>query len=165
MTSEVESAFEDAYAIGRANVWTIELARRHCLNMTFTKWEGGGQGMVEQRSGLPIDTRQVSCPIARGNSAAMRLDWVASEFYERHCVGCQHRRPTGELPNLASVMEERKAAATAEAERLATERRHRDWEVRAERRRALATGVDPAMSGALRDIGILDGEPGTDSEP
>jgi len=111
MTSGIESAFEDAYAIGRANVWTIELARRHCLNMTFTKWEGGGQGMAEQLSGLPIDTRRVSCPIARGNSAAMNLDWVASDFYDEHCVGCQHRRPTGELPNLASVMEERKAAA------------------------------------------------------
>jgi hypothetical protein len=57
MTSEIESAFEDAHAIGRANVWTIELARRHWLNMTFTKWEGGGQGMAEQLSRLPIDTR------------------------------------------------------------------------------------------------------------
>ena len=160
MTDHLESELERAYALGRANLITMELARRHCLHMTFTEW--GGRGMAEQASGLPINTRQVSCPVARGNGAAMNLDWIVSEFYEQHCVGCQRRRPTGEVPNLASVMEERKAKAAngAEADRLATDQRHREWEQRAERRRGVIVSADPAMAGALGDMAILDHEPG-----
>ena len=59
--SDGEQAFEDAFAVGRANQVTIELARRHCLNMTFTAWGGSGQGLAEATSGLPIGRRQVSC--------------------------------------------------------------------------------------------------------
>ncbi len=94
--------------------------------------------------------------------AGMNLDWLASDFYDQHCVGCQRRRPTGEVPNLASVMQERKAhaAAAAEAERQATMRRHHEWEQRMERRRAAAAGADPAMAGALADIAVTDQEPG-----
>lgn len=162
MTERLEGELERAYALGLSNRTTIELARRHCLDMTFTRWDGGGRGWAEQSSGLPIDTRQVSCPVARGNMAGMNLDWLVSDFYDQHCVGCQRRRPTGEVPNLASVMEERKAhaMAAAEAERQATLGRHREWEQRMERRRAVAVGADPAMAGALADIAVTDQEPG-----
>src|SRR5262245_42397498 len=130
LTERLEGELERAYALGLSNRTTIELARRHCLDMTFTRWDGGGRGWAAQSSGLPIDTRQVSCPVARGNMAGMNLDWLVSDFYDQHCVGCQRRRPTGEVPNLASVMEERKAhaMAAAEAERQATLGRHREWE-------------------------------------
>ena len=165
MTDYLESELERTYGLGRANLTTMELARRHCLYMTFTEW--GGRGLAEQASGLPINTRQVSCPVARGNSAAMNLDWIASDFYDQHCVGCQHRRPTGEVPNLASVMEERKAkaAAAAEADRQAGDRRHREWEQRAERQRAIIAEADPVMAGALDDIAILDHEPRARDDP
>lgn len=163
MTDGLEGEFERYYALGRANLTTIELARRHCLDMTFTRPDWGGRGLAEQFSGLPIDTRQISCPVARGNTAGMNLEWLASDFYDQHCAGCQQRRPTGEVPNLASVMEARKekAAAVADAERQTTERLHREWERRAERCRAATVGADPAMAGALSDIGVADHEPGT----
>jgi hypothetical protein len=162
VTERLEGELERAYALGLSNRATMELARRHCLDMTFTPWDGGGRGWAEQSSGLPIDTRQVSCPVARGNMAGMNLDWLVTDFYDQHCVGCQRRRPTGEVPNLASVMQERKAHATAaaEAERQATLSRHREWEQRMERRRATAAGADPAMAGALADIAVTDQEPG-----
>src|SRR5438094_7667386 len=67
--SDGEQAFEDAFAVGRANQVTIELARRHCLNMTFTAWGGSGHGLAEATSELPIGRRQVSCPMARSNPA------------------------------------------------------------------------------------------------
>jgi len=132
--------------------------------MTFTEW--GGRGLAEQVSGLPINTRQVSSPVARGKGAAMNLDWIVSGFYDRQCIGCQQRQPTGEVPNLASVMEERKAkaAAAAEADRQATDQLHRRWEQQAEHRRAIIAGADPAMAGVLGDIAILDHEPGASED-
>ena len=156
MTSRFDGELDRAYALGRANRVTMELARRHCLDMTFTLFDGGGRGLAERESGLPIDTRQVSCPVARGNADGMNLDWLASDFYDEHCRGCQRRRPTGEIPSLSSVMEARKAGAeaTAEAERQATTRRHDAWEQRAERRRAAVAGADPAMARALADIAV-----------
>ena len=140
----------------------MELARRHCLDMTFPLFDGGGRGLAEQYSGLPIDMRRVSCPVAQGNAAGMNLDWLASEFYQEHCAGCQRRRPTGEEPSLASVMKARQAeaAAAAEAERQATVAQHRRWAQREERRRAVMAGADPAMAGALGDIAVIDHEPG-----
>ena len=166
MTSRFDGELDRAYALGRANLVTMELARRHCLDMTFTLLDGGGRGLAEQASGLPIDMRQVSCPVARGNTGGMNLDWLASDFYNEHCQGCQRRRPTGEMPSLSSVMEARKAeaAAAAEAERQATARRHDEWEQRAERRRAAAAGADPAMVSALSDIAVTDHEPGAPAD-
>jgi hypothetical protein len=166
VTSRFDGELDRYYALGRANLATMELARRHCLDMTFSLFDGGGRGLAEQFSGLPIDMRQVSCPVARGNTGGMNLDWLASDFYNEHCVGCQRRRPTGEMPSLSSVIEARKAeaAAAAEAERQATARRHDEWEQRAERRRATAAGADPAMASALSDIAVTDHEPGAPAD-
>lgn len=121
--------------------------------------------MAEEATGLPINMREVSCLVARGNQAA-NLDWIASDFYKTYCVGCAHRRPTGDMPNLASVMEERAAqtATAAEMERLVTEQRHREWARRVDGRRALVAGADPAMVGALDDMGILDCQPGVEPD-
>ena len=107
MPSDAERAFDDAVRVGRENVVTLEMARRHCLNMKFT--ECGGQGAAEAMTGLPINMRQVSCLVAHGGASG-NLEWVAGEFYEQHCVGCAHRRPTGDVPNLATVMDERREA-------------------------------------------------------
>lgn len=60
MTERLEGELERGYALGLSNRTTMELARRHCLDMTFTRFDGGGRGWAEQSSGLPIDTRQVS---------------------------------------------------------------------------------------------------------
>jgi hypothetical protein len=161
--SQTERFFEDVVRTGRRNAVTVEMAPRHCLNMTFT--ECGGQGMAEAATGLPINTRQVGCLVAHGGASG-NLDWIAGEFYEQHCVGCVHRRPTGDVPNLATVMDERKEAAARaeEAERAETARRHHAWEQRAEHRRGAQASSDTAMAGALDDIGVLDQEPGTERD-
>jgi hypothetical protein len=118
VASSTDRAFEDAVALGRQNQVTVELARRHCLNMEFLEF--GGRGMAEEVSGLPINMRRVHCPFGRPlGSASMNLQRLAIEFYETNCVGCEYRRPTGQLPNLASVVEERNRAsamATSAAE-------------------------------------------------
>jgi hypothetical protein len=75
---------------------------------------------------------------------------VATEFYEANCVGCQHRRPTGQLPNLASLVEERnRASATAAAaaeDELA--RRHAEWLSWVAQRQAMVVGAGTAMASA-----------------
>ncbi|BAJ32532.1 hypothetical protein KSE_67740 [Kitasatospora setae KM-6054] len=143
---------------GRSNAHMIEMARRHCLRMEFIPF--GGQGLAEEATGLPINMRRVSCPVALGN-ASMNLAPVVGDFYEKHCVGCELRQPTGDVPNLATLMEENKAAAAAARETSAErmQQRHAEWAQRAERRRALRVTADPAMAGALDDIGVLDADP------
>jgi hypothetical protein len=163
VSSSSERIFEDAVATGRRNAVTIEMARRHCLNMRFVEF--GGQGLAEAQTGLPINMRRVECPVAHGG-ASSNLEWIATDFFRDHCVGCGSRRPTGEVPNLATVVEERDAeAARAAAEQeLETLRLHTQWVERAERRRGLVAVSDPAMAGALADIAVLDTEPGMDRD-
>ena len=71
MSDRFEGELERAFALGHANRKTMELARRHCLNMAFPLVDGGGRGLAEQYSGLPIDMRRVSCPVAQGNTGGM----------------------------------------------------------------------------------------------
>lgn len=150
-------------ASGLRNRDTIELARHHCLNMTFTQC--GGRGLVEAQTGLPVNMRQVGCLVAHGN-ASSGLESIATDFYRDHCIGCEYRRPTGEVPNLATLVEERDAeAARAAEERQAQTRAQREaWAQRTEHRRGLVASSDPAMVGALDDIAVLDGEPGRDRD-
>ncbi|MEE4597467.1 hypothetical protein V2J94_37275 [Streptomyces sp. DSM 41524] len=163
MPSDAERVFEDAVRTGRENAHTVEMARRHCLNMTFTEF--GGRGWAEGTTGLPINMRQVGCLVAHGGASG-NLAWIAGEFYAEHCVGCVHRRPTGDVPNLATMMEEQKEAAARaeEAERAETARRRREWEQRVEHRRGAQTSSDTAMASALDDIGVLDREPGVERD-
>jgi hypothetical protein len=131
------------------------MARRHCLRMTFTPC--GGQGYAEAVTGLPINMRQVGCPVANG-AASVNLELVVGEFYDQHCVGCEQRDPTGDVPNLATLMDERKAKAAQAraAAKQRTRQAHADWEQRVERRRSLRVGAELAMASALDDIGLLD---------
>src|SRR5258707_15687427 len=108
--SSTERVWDRGVRLGLENRETIELARRHCLHMEFV--ESGGRGMLEAETGLPVNMRQVRCPVALG-AMAMNLRSVAGDFYREHCVGCDQRKPTGEVPNLASVLEEAAAAAAA----------------------------------------------------
>ncbi|MEU7061683.1 hypothetical protein [Streptomyces sp. NPDC046197] len=129
--------------------------------MTFTPC--GGQGYAEAVTGLPINMRQVGCPVANGG-ASVNLELVVGEFYDQHCVGCEQRAPTGDVPNLATLMDEQKtkaAQARAAAEQR-TRQAHAGWEQRVERRRSLRVGADPAMASALDDIGVLDADPAAD---
>lgn len=84
--------------MGEENARIIDLATQHCRCMRFA--EDGGQGMLEEWTGLPLNARRVECPVAIGNMSGMRLEYVAFEFYAKHCPGCELRQPTGRLPNL-----------------------------------------------------------------
>jgi hypothetical protein len=120
--------------------------------------ESGGPGMAEEATGLPINMRQVRCPVAFG-SQSMNLFGIASIFYEDHCIGCSLRRPTGEVLNLATVMEERAAEDARQAAlqrplssaRLAfSQDRLRD--ARAELDSALSPDGVPTISAKVRDL-------------
>ena len=162
MTETVERLFGDAAALGRRNQETIELARRHCVHMEFREWELGGRGMAEAATGLPINTRRVHCAYAPpAGGAAANLDWITSEFYKKNCLGCPHRRPTGELPNLATVVEgreaEQDAAAIRERKRLGNLREV--WDRRVEDRRTMRAEAEPPMLAALDDLELVDADP------
>ncbi len=154
--------WDDAVRMGRENQQTVEFARRHCLNMQFV--ESGGRGMAEEATGLPINMRQ--CPVAFGSMSGNLLA-VAGQFYEDHCVGCSLRRPTGEFPNLATVMDERAAERSKQATRrdAAVERARLRWAARTERRQTVAASHGEAMADALANIGLLDAEPGGSVDP
>jgi hypothetical protein len=155
-----ERYFDDLVALGHRNQEIVELARRHCLNLEFREF--GGRGAAEAATGLPINMRRAHCPFGRpSGSASMQLEWVALDFYDQNCLGCPHRRPTGGVPNLASLVEGRNAAAReaeARAQQETADQRTR-WRSRQEHRQAMAAGADPAMVGAMTDIGTLDRDP------
>lgn len=153
--------WNDAVQLGLQNREIVELARRHCLQMKFVLVPDGGRGMAEAATGLPIDMRQIQCPVAHGNGMASNLKWIAGEFYRNHCVGCDQRRPTGDVPNLATWVEDIDMAAAAarvdEEKKLLQQ--HADWRTRADPRRSLSSSSGEAMAGILRDIDVLDSDP------
>ena len=146
---------DEAVRLGMENRETIEFARRHCLKMEFI--QSGGQGYLEAATGLPVNMRQVRCPVAIGNMA-MNLRWIASDFVRANCAGCQERKSTGEVPNLATVVAEEDAAAEEAAltrdEALEIARKSRADRVEA-RKASIATS-DLTMAGAFEDLDKLD---------
>lgn len=149
--------------MGHENARVIELCRRHCLRMEFP--QTGGQGAAEDATGLPINMRQVRCPVAHGGMG-MNLEPLVEEFYEEHCTGCELRRPTGDVPSLATVMEERRAAAAQDREAAGqgVQQQCEQWEQRVESRRSLRVAADPATANILDDIGLLDADPSAPSD-
>src|SRR5665213_423188 len=147
-----DDVFNQALSQGLANQETIRLAHHHCGQMRFV--EDGGHGMAEAASGLPINMRRIECSLFQGGSSG-DLDWIASLFYEDHCVGCLHRQPTRQVPNLATLMEARRAEQTAADVQIArkTVSQHQQWADRLATRRALFVGADPSMVRAMTDMG------------
>jgi hypothetical protein len=92
---------DEGVRLGMENLKIMVLARRHCLKMAFV--ESGGRGMLEEATGLPINMRQVRCPVALG-SMGMNLHRIASDLVRENCNGCDKRQSTGEVPNLATVV-------------------------------------------------------------
>lgn len=155
----VSDHIDDSIRQGQLNLQTMELARRHCLNLSFEQFLG--RGMLEEMTGLPINVRKAKCPVAIGSIGAMDLRAVATTFFREHCVGCEQRRSTGEVPNLATVVAEEDSAAAAEQAAF-TKRKdadHAAWAEREDARRALSVGSDEVMASAVADIGLLDPDP------
>jgi hypothetical protein len=70
VSSDTDPLFDDALVLGRRNAEIIELARRHCVHMEFR--QSGGQGLLEEMSGLPINMRRVHCRYAEPTTISHR---------------------------------------------------------------------------------------------
>lgn len=160
MTDQV---WEDAIARGIENQNLIHLAERHCTHIKFVEF--GGRGMAEEATGLPINMRQVRCPVAHGNASAV-MSVTLPEFYREHCVGCTMRTPTGQVPNLSTHVDDLDAAAalaeSRQAERI--DDLHSQWVARSHVRQALSAQVDDVSATVVADIAILDLEPGAERD-
>lgn len=81
--SHFENAWDNALRLGHENRRTIELARRHCLNMEFV--ESSGRGMAEAETGLP--SQRAPGPVPRGDwLVSANLMGIATHFYPRRLV-------------------------------------------------------------------------------
>jgi len=132
--------FDEAVDRGRANAEAIELTRRHCRHARIEVV--GGNSLVGSMLGLPMGLLEVRCehappPRTQGHQALE----LAIEFYEANCTACPYRDGTAELPNLATVADERaaeEAARKAAAQQAADERARRHHERRGRRHQLLA---------------------------
>lgn len=157
-----EAEFARNFELGHENARIMGLAADHCRHMRFV--ESGGRGLLEEVTGLPLNSRRVECPVAIGNISGMRLDPVTFGFYTEHCVGCDMRSPTGRLPNLETEaltrQQETEAKEAERAEKLRVRGLARAGRV--ERRRSLRATADPATAGILDDLDVLDPDPAAD---
>ncbi|MBB1058941.1 DUF2125 domain-containing protein [Dietzia sp. B19] len=137
----------------------MELAANHCRQMRFV--ESGGHGLLEEVSGLPLNSRRVECPVAIGNMSGMQLGQVTFGFYAEHCVGCDVRDPTGRLPNLETEARARRQQVEAQEAKRAEELRVRGVARtgRVERRQSLRATADPATASLLDDLDVIDPDP------
>ena len=157
-----EAEFARYFELGHENARIMGLAANHCQHMRFVEF--GGRGMLEEATGLPLNSRRVECPVAIGNTSGMRLDHVTFGFYAEHCAGCDMRNPTGRLPNLETeALTRRQEADVEEAERAEKLRvRAVARAGRVERRRSLRATADPVTAGILDDLDVLDPDPAVD---
>jgi hypothetical protein len=159
-----DHVLDGALEMGVRNQHVITLAKNHCTRMEFV--QSGGQGMAEEATGLPINAREIRCPMARGNLVGSNLEMTVPAFYRANCIGCEEQRPSGLLPTLAgyiSAVDENAAAERArEGERTAA--LHEEWEARSQLRRGLMARCDDIMATALADIAQLDVDPAGGSQ-
>jgi hypothetical protein len=151
--------WDEALELGVRNQEMVALAKNHCTRMEFV--QNSGTGMAEDATGLPINPREVRCPIAHGRAVSSNLAAIVLVFYREHCVGCEQQRPTGLLPTLGAYIIALDAAADAERVRKADELAalHDAWKARVEQRLGMKSRCDDAMANALTDMGSLDVDP------
>ncbi|WP_230595636.1 hypothetical protein [Rhodococcoides fascians] len=160
-----EDDYASYIALGQKNARIMDLATNHCQSMRFI--QSGGQGMLEEATGLPLNSRRIECQVVIGDTSGMQLEHIAFDFYTNHCIGCAQRNPTGRLPNLGTKYQQDRAEAQAQEAEAA--QRRRDLGVlrtaRIERRRSLRATADPAAANILDDLDILDTDPEADPDP
>lgn len=144
---------EEAKQIGVRNREVIRLAATWCKHIRVDR-RHMGIGMIEEMTGLPISGGTFTCEHRKGASpSGMQLEPIALDYYERNCVGCSHRAPTGMLPNLGTwaddIIDKRKRQETEVAAKHA-----RDDEAREARRsaRRLAMGTPSAVTQSVLDL-------------
>ncbi len=159
MGREIDREFKKAIEMGEANKKVIALAQNWCAHLKVESF--GGVGLVEASTGLPIGMRRIVCPYARAAGiAGMDLNYVAIDFYERNCVGCQYRKPVG-LPNLQQLVQEKEQAQHVQEERArrAADAEAAGAEERTKKRLLLRKGRDGATSQILDILDRLDRDP------
>jgi hypothetical protein len=151
-----EDQIQRAIEIGKKNQRVIELVRNWCAHVSIKL--GGGTGLVEQQTGLPIGVRFLECPHApAGGMAGMDLTSIAIDYYDRNCVDCKFRKPV-RLPNLKSLVDERDAhqARQQQAQRLAEQEVAGRLAAREVERRDLRPDLDTLTATTLDQISELD---------
>lgn len=119
----INAGIQRAIEIGKRNQEIETLMTNYCHHAKVEPWVGGGRGMVEEMTGLPIGMRIVRCVHATQPSmAGMNLEAIALGFYERSCLSCSFRKP-GRLPNISALH------GRIEEEKREKERRDSEWRV------------------------------------
>lgn len=153
---DTEDQIQRAIEIGKKNQRVIELIRNWCANVSVKL--GGGTGLVEQQTGLPIGPRFLECPHApAGGMAGMDLTSIAIDYYDRNCVDCKFRKPVG-LPNLKSLVDKRDAqrARQQQAQRQAEQEVADRLAAREAVRRDIRPRLDPLAATTFDQISELD---------
>ena len=107
-----KNRIDSAIEAGTRNLETVELVKNWCTHAEVIR--GGGIGMVEQMTGLPIGHFGVSCKFAsRSGFMSWDLADAACTFHDDNCVGCGHRSAVG-MPNLSVLIAKRDEAIRRE---------------------------------------------------
>lgn len=137
---------EEAVELGRTNQRAIMLLKNHCGHARVEL--PNGTSMVGEMYDLPIGMADVRCEHARGSrTMAMQVMDLAVAFYERNCVDCPFRAPSGMLPTISTEVDRRRHEREAAKQRAEAEfrRAHDAWAERYRRRRtAVASAGYPA---------------------
>jgi hypothetical protein len=157
ISMDMKRHFEEAIALGEANVPVLELARNFCEHLQV---ETLARGELEAATNLPIGMRMFDCEYATGNRiGAMDLRHVAVSFYDNNCKGCDRRKPQG-FPNLLDLVRERdeELARAEEAREQHTSAQRQALETRRHARSLARVGLTATTAGLLDRIGELDDE-------
>jgi hypothetical protein len=149
--------FEEAIAMGRANLEVIKLTRRHCRHARIEMV--GGNSPVGSMYDLPMGLLEVRCehappPRVQGHQALE----LAMDFYDANCIRCPYRDGSGELPSLATVAGKRaaeKAAREAAAQQAADDRARRH-KLRRDRRHQLLAGEGHVVRDLAESLDRID---------
>ncbi len=161
MTLDYDPTMDELRGIGERNLEFMELIAKHCAHMKVVQSPFMGRGMAEEMLHLPLNGRTIRCEHARKpGGSAIRLDWIAVEFYRDNCVQCPFREPRG-FPNLKMCVEEldQRAATEATARNQARQKQNAEREARRARRQRLIAGEPYATIEQIMYLDRLDAEP------
>src|SRR5664280_1181140 len=97
-----QDMYNDAIHLGLENLEILTLAAAWCQNVGQTIGPLG-IGELQAATGLPITGGSLRCQYATApTSFGASLTASSVEFYERNCVGCQQRKPTGATEHLGT---------------------------------------------------------------